>query len=155
MFPSPLLPTSYFLLPIPGHPLHPMTVHFPIAFYCLGVLLTLLYLWRGRADYEQFSYWSFILSWLGALFASLIGLIDQSQLELSDPRRNNVNSHITAGVALIILNGLLVYMRFRWADVLTRRRWLYLGLMALGLIAILATAWLGAELVYRWRVGVL
>jgi uncharacterized membrane protein len=85
----------------------------------------------------------------------LIGLIDQSQLELSDPRRNNVNSHITAGVTLIIINGLLIYMRFRWADVLASRRWLYLGLMALGLAAILATAWLGAELVYHWRVGIL
>jgi uncharacterized membrane protein len=138
-----------------GHPLHPFTVHFPIAFYCLGVLLTLIYLWRGRADWEQFAYWNFVLSWLGTLVASLIGLIDQSQLELSDPRRNNVNSHITASVALIIINGLLIYTRFRWADVLTHRRWLYLGLMALGLIAVLATAWLGAELVYRWRVGVL
>jgi len=138
-----------------GHPFHPMTVHFPIAFYMLGVLLTLAYLWRGRADYEQFASWSFTLSWLAALIASLTGLVDQNQLELADPRRENVNSHITAGVALLILNGLLLYLRFRWPDVLTGRRWLYLGLMLLGTIAVLATAWLGADLVYRWRVGVL
>lgn len=137
-----------------GHPLHPMTAHFPIAFYLLGVLLTLAYLWRGQTDYERFAYWSFILSWLAALVSSLVGLIDQNQLELADPRRNNVNTHITAGVALIIINGLLLYMRLRWADVLTRRHWSYLGLMALGIVAVLATAWLGGELVYRLRVGV-
>jgi uncharacterized membrane protein len=137
-----------------GHPFHPMTVHFPIAFYLLGVLLTVAYLWRGQADYERFAYWGFILSWLATIMASLVGLIDQSQLELTDPRRNNVNTHITAGVALLVISGLLVYVRFRWADVLTRHRWLYLSLMALGVLAVLATAWLGAELVYRLRVGV-
>lgn len=138
-----------------GHPLHPMTVHFPIAIYLLGVLLTLIYLWRNNAEIERFAYWCFMLSGVGAIVASIVGLIDQSQLDLDDPRRNYVNSHITAGVALIIINGLLVYMRFRWPDVLTRYRWAYLGLMALGIIAVLGTAWLGAELVYRWQVGVI
>jgi uncharacterized membrane protein len=137
-----------------GHPFHPLTVHFPIAFYILGVLLTLLYLWRGQSEVERFAYWSFILSGLATLLAALVGLLDQSQLTLADPRRGNVNNHITAGIALLILNGLLLYMRFRWPDVLTRRRWPYLGLMALGLVAVLATAWLGGELVYRLRVGV-
>lgn len=131
-----------------------MTVHFPIALYLLGVLLTAAYLWRGQTDYERFAYWCFILSWLGAIIASLVGLIDQSQLELTDPRRNNVNTHITAGVGLLIINGLLIYMRLRWADVLTRHRWLYLGLMTLGVGDVLITAWLGAELVYRLQVGI-
>ena len=137
-----------------GHPLHALTTHFPIAFYLLGSLLTLVYLWRGQPDYERFGYWCFNLSWLGALVSSLVGLIDQNQLELADPRRDNVNSHISAGIALIIINGLVIYMRFRWPDVLTRYRWLYLGLMALGIITVLTTAWLGGELVYRLRVGV-
>lgn len=137
-----------------GHPIHPLTVHFPIAFYLLGVLLTLAYLWRGQTDYERFAYWSLTLSWLAALVASLTGLIDQSRLELADPRRSAVNTHITAGVAVLIINGLLLYMRLRWADVLTRRRWPYLGLMALGVVAVLAAAWLGADLVYRLQVGI-
>lgn len=137
-----------------GHPLHPLTVHFPIALYLLGVLLTLAYLWRGQADLERFAYLSFILSWLMTLLASLSGLIDQSQLAIDDPRRSNVNNHITAGVALLILNGLLIYMRLRWQDVLTSRRWPYLGLMLLGVLAVLATAWLGGDLVFRLQIGV-
>jgi len=138
-----------------GHPLHPMTVHFPIAFYLLGVLLTLGYLWRGQADFERFAFWSFGLSWITTVVASLVGLIDQNQLALDDPRRDNVNTHITGGVALIIISGLLLYMRFRWADVLARYRWPYLGLMGLGVVALLSTAWLGAELVYRLHVGLI
>jgi len=137
-----------------GLPLHPMTVHFPIALYLLGVLLTGGYLWRGQMEYERFAYWSFILSWLATIVASLIGLIDQNQLELTDPRRANVNNHITSGVALIIINGLLVYMRFRWPDALQRYRWRYLSLMIFGVVAVLITAWLGGELVYRLQVGI-
>ena len=138
-----------------GHPLHPMTVHFPIAFYLLGVLLTLIYLWRGEKEVEQFAYWSFILSFIGTIVASVVGLIDQSQLDLNDPRRVMVNNHITASVALLIINGVLIYMRFRWPDVLSGKyRWPYLGLMALGVAAVLTTAWLGGELVFQLQVGV-
>ena len=138
-----------------GHPFHPMTVHFPIAFYLLGVLLTLVYLWRGQAEVERFAFWSFSVSLLATLVASLMGLIDQSQLDMSDPRRVVINNHITAGVMLLIITGLIVYLRFRWADVLAGPyRWAYLGLMALGVVTVLTTAWLGGELVYQLQVGI-
>jgi uncharacterized membrane protein len=132
-----------------------MTVHFPIAFYLLGAALTTLHLWRGQAEHERLAYQAFLISLLATMLASLVGLIDQSRLAIDDPRRANVNSHITFGIVLLIINGLLVYMRFRWHDVLARYRWRYLGLMALGVGAVLTTAWLGAELVYRWQVGVI
>jgi len=132
-----------------------MTIHFPIAFYLLGVLLTLIYLWRGAKEVERFAYWSFILGFIGTIVACVVGLIDQSQLGLNDPRRATVNNHITASVALLIINGLLIYMRFRWPDVLTDKyRWVYLGLMVLGVAAVLTTAWLGGELVFQLQVGI-
>jgi uncharacterized membrane protein len=138
-----------------GHPFHPFSVHFPIAFYLFAVCLTLIYLWRRQPEYERFAYLTFVLSWLAAGVASLVGLVDQSQLEVADPRRAQVNPHITAGVSLLVINGLIVYMRFRWPDVLTRHRWPYLALLTLGIVAVLATAWLGGELVYRWRIGII
>ena len=137
-----------------GHPLHPMTVHFPIALYLLGVLLTLLHLGWGRTEAELFAAWSFRLSGLATLVSALVGLIDQNQLAVDDPRWASLNLHITGGVILLLLNGLLVYMRFRWPEVLLNRRWSYLGLMTLGVVVVLITAWLGGELVYRWQVGV-
>lgn len=138
-----------------GQPLHPMFVHFPIALYLLGVLLTLGYLWRRTPGYERFAYWAFVLAWIGVIVAALAGLIDLGSLAPDDPRRDAINRHITSGVALLIINGLLVYFRFRWPDVLTSsRRWAYLALMAGGVVAVVLTGWLGGKLVYELQVGV-
>jgi uncharacterized membrane protein len=132
-----------------------MVVHFPIALYLLGVLLTLGYLWRRTPDYERFAYWTFILAWIGVAMAALAGLIDQGRLDPYDPRRSSINNHITAGVALLVINGLTVYYRFRWPDVLAgSRRWQYLALMAAGTVALIITGWLGGELVYLLKVGI-
>jgi uncharacterized membrane protein len=138
-----------------GQPIHPMVVHFPIALYLLGVLFTLGYLWRRVSDYERFAQWSFLLAWISVAVNALIGLVDLGVLAPGDPRRGTINNHITAGVALLILNGLVVYYRVRWADVLiSARRWQYLGLMAAGVVALVITGWLGGELVYKLKVGI-
>ncbi|MFQ5610753.1 MAG: DUF2231 domain-containing protein [Anaerolineae bacterium] len=137
-------------------PLHPIVVHFPISLYLLGVLMTTVYLWRRRVAYDQFAYWSFLLAWPANLVASLMGLIDQNRLDYLDPRRDAINNHITAGVVLLILNGLVIYMRFRWPGLLREpgRRWQYLALMLAGVAALVVTGWLGGELVYQLRVGI-
>ncbi len=136
-------------------PLHPLLTHFPIALYLLGVLLTVGYLWRKNDDYEKFGYWVFFLSWLAAITASLVGLVDKGQLAFDDPRQDAINAHITPAIAFIVLNGLLLYMRFRWADVLSsHRKWQYLALMALGLALITYTGFQGGELVYGLGIGV-
>jgi uncharacterized membrane protein len=132
-----------------------MFVHFPIALYLLGVLLILGYLWRRVPDYERFAYWAFVLAWIGVAVAALAGLVDLGSLAPDDPRRDAINRHITSGVALLVINGLVVYFRFRWPDVLTSsRRWVYLALVAAGVVVVVLTGWLGGILVYDLKVGV-
>jgi len=138
-----------------GHPLHPMTVHFPIALYLLGVLLTLAGLWRGEAEFEKFAMWSFVLSWVATAAASIAGLVDQNQLDYNDPRRAYINPHITGAIALLVVNGLLIYARLRWPHTPTTHRLLYVGGLIAGATILLITAWLGGELVYRWQIGMM
>lgn len=134
--------------------IHPMTVHFPIAFYVLGVLLTGLYLWRRYPEVERFAYGVLVLSWASALIACLTGLVAQGPLAPDHPHREAINMHISASVALFVINGGVVYMRFRWRDVLVSRPMAYLAVMVLGLIAVLAAGWTGGTLVYTHGIGV-
>ncbi len=136
-------------------PYHPLFVHFPIALYLLGVLLTLGYFTRKEPDYERFAYWSFFLSWVGAIVAALVGLVDRGVLNYDDPRLDSLDRHVTPAILFIIFNGLLLYSRFRWPDILASpRRRFYLVLLTLGLVTITVTGWLGGELVYGLQIGV-
>ncbi len=135
-------------------PFHPLFVHFPIALYLLGVGLVLIHLWRSRPDFEQSAYRLFLLSWGAAIVSALVGLVDKGQLAFDDPRQGAMNNHITTAIAFIVLNGLLIYTRFRWPDALTSRRWQYLGLMLAGLALIVITGRQGGDLVYGLQIGI-
>jgi len=136
-------------------PYHTIFVHFPIALYLLGVLMTLGYLWRQEADFERFAYWAFLLSLAAAVIASLVGLVDKGQLAFDDPRQGAIDRHVTAAIFFAILNALVVYTRFRWQDILDGpKRWLYLGLLLVGAIVLAAAGHLGGELVYSLQVGI-
>ena len=136
-------------------PFHPLFVHFPIALYVVGFLLTLRYLWRKQAADDHFAYQAFVLSLISAIVASVVGLIDRGQIEYDDPRTTILNQHITYAILFMILSGLVVYSRFRWPAILTSsQQWWYLALILAGLVTITATGWFGGELVYEWGVGV-
>jgi uncharacterized membrane protein len=136
-------------------PYHPLFVHFPIAIYLLGVLLTVGYLWRREPDYDRFAYWSFFLSWIAAVVAALVGLVDRGALDYNDPRQAALDQHITQGVLFIIFNGLVLYSRFRWPNLLdTSRRWTYLALLLLGVVTLVASGWFGGKLVYEHQIGI-
>lgn len=136
-------------------PYHPPLVHFPIAFYCLALGMLAAYAWRRLPEYERFAYWLLVLSLLTALLAGLSGVVDRGQLPIDDPRLPAIDRHVTASVAFMVLNGLAVYMRFRWPEVIqTTRRWPYFGLLLAGFIALLISGHLGGDLVYSLQIGI-
>jgi uncharacterized membrane protein len=67
---------------IAGHPIHPMLVPFPIAFF-VGAFVTDLVFWRtGVAFWSAASFWLLSAGLVMAALAAVVGLIDV----LSDPR---------------------------------------------------------------------
>jgi len=113
-----------------------------------------------------------LLGWMGTLVAILTGLLAQSPLPPGAPYRSILNWHISTGLALWVLYGLLLY--WQWllqkkpvrryksvssaipADLLelptARLRLTLLLLVGIGLI--LASGWNGGQLVYTWGVNV-
>jgi uncharacterized membrane protein len=138
-------------------PLHPRFVHFPVALLATGSVLALVYLlgWR-RTALPGLAWAMLLLGWLGIFPAMLSGLIDRNRAPDDSAIMAVMNPHIAASFGLLILYGLLLYERLRSPAVLDqpRRRWLLLGLLALGLLLLTVEGWLGGKLVYDLGVGV-
>ena len=156
--------------------LHPATVHFPIAFLLLASAAGLLYIyWRPLDVLRILTWWPMLLGWLGALVAILTGLLAQSGLPPDAPYRATLNWHITTGLALWVLYGLLLYWQWLLQKRPPRRakakeqpvtpppdllqqptqRWRVTLLLLVGIGLILASGWNGGKLVYTWGVNVM
>lgn len=158
--------------------IHPATVHFPIAFLLLASVAGLFYLyWRPLEVLRTLTWWPMALGWLGTLVALLSGLVAQSGLPPAAPYRGVLNWHITSGVALWVLYGLLLYWQWLFSKKPARRSpsttakaavpastdllqsteaKLRLTLLFLcGIMLVLASGWNGGKLVYTWGVNVL
>jgi uncharacterized membrane protein len=139
-------------------PFHPRFVHFPIALSLVGVVFVVVSFVRGGAGERWF--WAgrllVFLGWIGALVAGVTGMIDQSRAPDLPVVRDTINSHITVGIALIIVFGLALYWPLRDKKLLSERshQWGYLALLLLGVGLILLESWLGGQLVYKLGVGV-
>ncbi len=153
--------------------LHPATVHFPIALLSLASSAGLLYLyWQARPALVVLTWWPMFLGWLGATVAILTGLLAQSGLPPTAPYRTVLNWHISTGLALFVVYGVLLYQRWVYNSVRVRKArtrrgidsrelledarakgWLSL-LLLIGLVLIVASGWNGGKLVYEWGVNV-
>jgi uncharacterized membrane protein len=139
-------------------PFHPRFVHFPIALSLVGVAFVAVSF--VRRDGSERWFWAgrllVFLGWIGALVAGVTGVIDQSRAPDLPVVRDTINSHITVGIALIIVLGLALYWPLKDKKLLSERshRWGYLALLLLGVGLILLESWLGGQLVYKLGVGV-
>ena len=152
---------------------HPATVHFPIAFLLLASGAGLLHLyWRPLALLRTLTWWPMLLGWVGTLVAILTGLLAQSPLPPDVPYRSILNWHISTGLALWVLHGLLLYWQWLLQKKSKHRRTLVTAatpidllelpaarlrltlLLLVGIGLILTSGWNGGQLVYTWGVNV-
>lgn len=144
------------------YPLHPFTVHFPIALLLANGLLTVFYLLRRDRAFETSAYHCLILGWIGACVATLTGVIDAArQLVGPDAPRDNtllgwVNTHAFVGIGTVVVYGQALLRRRRRPDILDddQARRGYLRLLVAGAALVLINGWTGGYLVYVLRLGV-
>lgn len=136
---------------IAGHPLHPLSVIFPIAFLAaalgsdFGYWLTRDFFW-ARA-----SLWLIGLGLVGGVIAAITGLSDFLKIERVR-KRNAGWTHLILNVAILVLSALNFILRVGDAE----SRILPLGLLLSVIVGTLTSVsgWFGAELSYRHKIGV-
>jgi len=137
---------------IAGHPLHPMIVPFPIAFFFSTLVTDLLYLNTGRAGFAAASMWLLGAGIAGALLAAVLGFTDF----LGDRRVRALRQawlHMIGNLALVVLEVANFVLRTGQVGGPTVTG----ALAALSFVAVvllLFNGWMGWELVYRRHVGV-
>lgn len=136
---------------IAGHPLHPLTVIFPIAFLAaalgsdFGYWLTKDFFW-ARA-----SLWLIGLGLAGGSIAALTGISDFLKIERVRKRQAGW-AHLILNVSILVLT--LVNFLLRLGNV--ESRILPWGLLISLIVGTLTSVsgWFGAELSYRHKIGV-
>ncbi|HEX8667456.1 MAG TPA: DUF2231 domain-containing protein [Allosphingosinicella sp.] len=134
-----------------GHPIHPMLVPFPIAFFIGAFLSDLAYLaWRD-AFWATASFWLLAAGLVGAALAAVAGLTDF----LGDNRIRRLPDawmHMIGNVLAVLLEAVNLYVRLDDSAVAVASPGVYLSGAVFLLLGF--TGWKGGDLVYRHRVGI-
>ena len=136
---------------IAGHPLHPLTIIFPIAFLAaalgsdFGYWLTRDFFW-ARA-----SLWLIGLGLLGGIIAAITGMSDFLRIERVRKRTAGW-THLILNVAILVLTALNLILRFGDPESRILPWGFFISLVVGTLTSI--TGWFGAELSYRHKIGV-
>jgi uncharacterized membrane protein len=134
-----------------GHPIHAMLVPFPFGFLVGALLSDLAYWWLRDPFWARASFWLIAAGVVGGLLAALFGLTDF--LTIRRARHMAGWVHMTGNLLAVLLSlaSLVIRLGNREAAVLP----LGLGLSLVVGVILLITGWMGGELAYRYKVGVI
>jgi uncharacterized membrane protein len=136
---------------IAGHPLHPMLVPFPIAFFVGTLVADFLYLRGLDPFYFMMSEWMLCAGIVMALVAALAGFTDF----LGDARIRALRiawAHFLGNLGVVAIEAFNLYRRHGIGPDAIAGPGVMLSLAAV--LLMLVTGWLGWEMVYRRRVGI-
>ena len=136
---------------IAGHPLHPMLIPFPIAFFVATFACDLAYWQSSNEAWVTASLWLLGAGIVMAAFAAVAGLTDV----LGEPRLRALNDawwHAGGNVLVVLLEIYSLYLRYAEGPSAILPQGLIVSLVVVCIL--LFTGWKGWEMVYRHRVGV-
>lgn len=135
---------------VAGHPIHPAIVPLPIGMLTAAAASDLAHLATGERFFARASRWLLGAGVLSGAAAASVGLVDF--LTVRAARSGVGYAHGGGNAAVMLLAGTSLLLRGRSRDGVPAAA-MALSLGAAGLLAV--TGWLGGELAFRHRVGVI
>lgn len=136
---------------IAGHPLHPLTMIFPIAFLAGGLGSDFAYWLTKDFFWARASLWLIGLGLIGGLIAAITGMSDFLKIERVRKRTAGW-MHLFLNVTILALTSINLILRLGDAEARILPWGFFLSLVVGTLTSI--TGWFGAELSYRHKIGV-
>jgi uncharacterized membrane protein len=138
------------------HTLHPFVVHFPIALLTFCLLFELAAWFGRRPALSQIGWWLQFIGTLGVIASVLSGVVAEASGGTALLRAaETFERHEQLAFGVSVVFAVLIFFRFSSHRKLPPG-WprLYLGVLAVTVALLLATGWLGGELVFTYGVGV-
>jgi uncharacterized membrane protein len=137
---------------IAGHPIHPMIIPFPIAFFVSTFVTDLLFLNTGREGFATASKWLLAAGIAGALLAAVMGFIDFAGDRMIRSLRQ-AWLHLGGNLLAVEREAVTLYLRaVPGPSVATVAETVLSGVVV---VLLLFNGWMGWEMVYRKHVGIL
>jgi uncharacterized membrane protein len=136
---------------IGSHPIHPMLIPFPIAFFVATLVCDLAFWRSGNDGWPAASLWLLGAGIVMALLAAVAGLIDL----LGEPRIRALHEvwwHAGGNLLLVLIQIWNWYMRYSEGAAAVLPTGLILS--AVSVLLMLFTGWMGWQMVYRDHVAV-
>jgi uncharacterized membrane protein len=135
--------------------IHPLLVHFPIAFFFGFFALECLGLWKNKDQWRYVASCLLYLGTLAAIFAVAAGFIAADSVEHDDVVHGIMERHEHIGVYVLTLSMFLVmWRRWRWGQFSKAANSFFIGLSALLCVLVAFGADLGGLMVYGHGVNV-
>lgn len=136
---------------VAGHPIHPMLVPFPIAFFVGTLACDLAYFTNRNPDWALATQYTLGAGIIMGLLAAVFGLIDLA----GDGRIRALSAvwwHAGGNVLAVLISIANFFIRYESGAAAVLPAGLILSIVVV--VILLFTGWLGWEMVYRHRVGV-
>jgi len=136
---------------IAGHPIHPMLIPFPIAFFVATFLVDIMFMNTMETGWVMASEWLLGAGLVMAALAAIMGMIDFA----GEQRIRKLNAawlHAGANVLAVLVSLYNFYVRYE-AGAAAGIGTMEIVLSGLVVLLLLFSGWLGGEMVFRHRVG--
>jgi uncharacterized membrane protein len=148
---APAPPNPRSTASIAGHPIHPMLIPFPIAFFVATFVCDLVFWGSGNPSWYDATLWLLGAGLIMAALAAVAGLTDV----LGDERIRALSTawwHAGGNVLVVLIELYNWYARYTDGSAAVLPTGLVLSVVVVAIL--LFTGWKGWEMVYRGRVGV-
>jgi uncharacterized membrane protein len=144
----------YSKIKIAGHPIHPMLVGFPVAFYTATMVCYLVYNANADVFWFKVAYVANAAGVATALLAALPGFIDWLGIPSDVPAKKTGVSHMICNVLALLLFGFcFLQQKDKWNE-LHPQIGMAIILSVGGFILTLIAGFLGWTLVQKHHVGI-
>ncbi len=128
-------------------PLHPIVVHFPIAFYALELVLLLF--WRAKKDmaYRRFALFTFWAGYFTMLAAPITGYIEVGSWDKIF-QFEPIKRHFLAAASVVIFYTLRAVVWKKIKEGNARDSWIHVAGALIGNALVAITGFFGGLLVY-------